>query len=202
MDLRRHVGVLSRFRDILIVGLVVAVCLTFIAAVRVSTKHGFSTAAFSWRQQETWQATETMHLTQCGLVLPRTNSPNPTAPSCDVPASNVLVYQQLANSDPVRRVILSHGPIDGRYDFFPVTDPLTHQSILPFVSVEGFSSSPAKALLLTKIASQSFREYLLANQPTVAPGNASSRRSPRRRRRSRSPRAASAPSRSSSSWRS
>lgn len=167
MDLRRHVGVLSRFRDILIVGLVVAICLTFIAAVRVSTKHGFSTAAFSWRQQETWQATETMHLTQCGLVLPTANSPDTTAPSCDVPESNVLVYQQLANSDPVRRVILSHGPIDGKFDFFPVTDPLTHQSILPFLSVDGFSSSPAKALLLTKTASQSFREYLLANQPTV-----------------------------------
>ncbi len=115
MDLRLHFRVLSRFRYLVIGGLILAVALAFFSYFRVDL-HGFK---INPRQDETWQSSEVFLLTQKNSSL---FTANPDASGSSGATSWLMTlpgfYAQIANSDVVGDVIRANHSLHGTYDAY------------------------------------------------------------------------------------
>jgi hypothetical protein len=168
MNLRLHFAVISRFRVLVLGGLVVGVGLAFLSLVRVSPTN----MKLTWRQSETWRSTETMLLTRAGTpfgAVPLGDSVPNVMNLSNVP----VFYSQLVNSEAVRAVVLKGGPLNGRYLAYPVVTSTNGVGVsLPFMSIDGYAATPAQAKRIARrvfVAFQYFlrRDQIAANAPAA-----------------------------------
>jgi hypothetical protein len=182
LDLRLYLRVIWRFRLVIVAGFILALMLSFLSYGRVGFKNG--KPSISYRQDESWQSTTVLALTQGGFPWGRTVIPyNPqvtpsgtvTPPKYADPArfsGLSSYYSRLANSDAVQGAIERRTRhIRGTVTALPVVDNTYAQ---PFIQFSGFGSNPKDAVILANAGAVAFRAYLLQKQ--VAAGIPESQR--------------------------
>jgi hypothetical protein len=140
MDLRLYLRVVSRFRYLVIAGLVLAVALAFLAMFRVGPN------GISYRSQKTFRASETLLITS--------NDPNadPNAGGAVAP-----LYAQFANSGIVRALIVEGEPVQGSYVAFPIVNG---SATLPILEIDATGPTGPGASMLATRASKALGAYL------------------------------------------
>jgi hypothetical protein len=173
MDLALYFRVLWRFRTLVVLGLLMAIVLTFFSFAKVNFKDGFRV---TYRQSETWRADANLLVTQRGFPWGRTVYPSSAkkvgeqevvvSPFADTGrfTSLALFYSTLANGDAVRALIRKGGPLRGTYAAQPVQDDTPQRSTTPFMSISGFSNTPERAKRLAARASVAFLNYIEQQQ--------------------------------------
>lgn len=179
MDLRLYGRVLSRFRVIVLTGFVLAVALTILTVARVSFSNG--RPSISYRQQEIWQSTATIFVTQGGYPLvrsvytkvvpvgPQTNGTSSYVPVQGDPnrfASWANLYANLATSDDVRRFMLRQGPVPGAVQASAALTPGLGTP-LPFVSLSGLATTPKAAVVTARRAADALLSYVKKQQDAL-----------------------------------
>lgn len=173
MDLRLYIGVVWRFRLVVVMGLVLALALAILSVVRV-TSHGFV-----YRQAELWSSTTRLGVTQNGFPWGRLFAQEPGADGTTTPVEGnkpgnipiadpnrfkdlAIFYAEIATSDPVRRLMLKSGPIRGKI----VATPVIVQSnyTLPLIDVLAISTSPRGAIELAERGSNALTTYIEMEQ--------------------------------------
>jgi hypothetical protein len=180
VNLRLYMRVLRRFWLIVALGLVLAFALAFASLAKVSFAHGSLSA--SYRQQEVWQSTTRLLVTQKGfpwgrLVVPTTTSQSaattgePSSPSLQFADPTRLeglavLYAQLINGNPIQQQIRS---VDARKNALvatAVTDPTTG-SLLPLIDVVGRGDSRREAVRVSQAGAALFRTYIADQQASA-----------------------------------
>ena len=156
MDLPLYFRVLSRFRYLVVFGLILAVGLTFLSLYRVNLN---GKPWVSYRQQETYQATSTFLLTRRGFPLGNTSVGSGSGAGF---SSLAVLYAQLVNSDVVRAIVLRQGPLRWKYTAAAVEDP--NLGALPVLAVTGLAPTPRRASRIATRVSRAFVTYLKAEQ--------------------------------------
>ena len=160
MDLRLHFRVLSRFRYLVIGGLILAVALAFFSYFRVDL-HGFK---INPRQDETWQSSEVFLLTQKNSSL---FTANPDASGSSGATSWLMTlpgfYAQIANSDVVGDVIRANHSLHGTYDAYQLFSSRDN-SALPFLRFDANSATRTGAVRLANAAAGTFLSYVQSKQ--------------------------------------
>lgn len=154
MDLRTHLGVIWRFRVIVVLGLVLAVGLAFLSVFRVSFANG---ASVSYRDKQTWLSSETLLLGQYVNPDPNNNFTGLTS-----------LYVSIANSATIRTRVLPGGrptKTSGDYSAYQVLDQNGQPQ--PIMTFSGTGNSPLLAASVARRASFQFRSYL-TSQSTSA----------------------------------
>jgi hypothetical protein len=172
VDLNLYFRVLWRFRLIVATGFLLATAIAFASVAKVGFAHG--SLSISHRQQETWQATTRLFVTQQGFPWGRTVTPVPPAST----SSNLqfadptrlaglaLVYAQLINGDLIQRQIQTSVPPGTVLSAAPVTDPATN-ALLPLVAVTSVAHTPAQAARVSRAAADLFRSYIAHQQASA-----------------------------------
>jgi hypothetical protein len=171
MDLRLFSRVIWRFRYLVMAGLLLGIGLTFFSVFRVTS------GGIHYRQEQTWQATETVLLTQHGFPWGRTVFPYSqstaagqqvyTTPFADPSrfSSLAVLYAALANSDAVHAQVKKGGPLGGIYLARVVVDrSLPSTATLPLVAIDGFATSEAGAISVARRATSAFTAYITRSQ--------------------------------------
>lgn len=178
MDLNLYFRVLWRFRLIVVTGCVLAIALAFASLAKVSFADG--SPSISHRQQETWQATTRLFVTQQGFPWGRTilpgDSSSPVLPSSTSSglqfadptrlAGLAVYYAQLINGDLIQREIRKSVPRDIVLSAAPVTDPATN-SALALVDVMSVGHTPAQAARVSRAGADLFRSYIAHQQASA-----------------------------------
>lgn len=186
MDVQVAGSVLWRFRFIVVLGLAVALIGGLVAYVRVGFDDGLR-PTFSYREDQVFGSEAILFVTQKGFPWGRSVIVPPgesTAPEGSTSRASTeqefadasrfgtlaMLYATLATSDPVRRIMLRDGPIDGEVKAAPIlaTETLDEslraqlrfESPLPLVRVSTRSYSPAAALSLARREVAAFLAYL------------------------------------------
>lgn len=167
MDLRLFLRVLWRFRLLILVGSCVALGLTFLSMVRVSPG---GSPTFAYRNSETWIATSRIFVTEPGfpwgrrLIAPLDSGP-PSKNESDPGRFTGLavLYSNLANTDPVRRILLKGGPFKSKITASPVPgnsdgDPL------PIIAITASGGSRREAIVNTKRATSALVTFIQQQQ--------------------------------------
>jgi hypothetical protein len=178
MDLQLYLRVFWRFRVLVLIGFVLAIQLTFLAVVRVGFEDGKPQLTF--REQQKWAAYSTLFVTQRGFpwgrsVINTDQVPQSQPKEADKVraqqfadpgrfSSLALLYSQLATSDPVRQIMLKHGPIDGEITAVPVLSQDAYAAALPLISMAGVCDKPACAITLGRRHMNAFRTFLEQQQ--------------------------------------
>jgi capsular polysaccharide biosynthesis protein len=186
VDLNLYFRVLWRFRLIVAVGFVLAITVAFASVAKVGAD-----GSISYRQQQTWQGTTRLFVTQRGFPWGRTVLPgDPTS----VPATSTSsgtqfadpnrlaalseYYAALINGDLIQRQIRKRvrdlGLLDAVVAVPPgsvlsataVTDPTTNAP-LALVDVTSVAHTPAQAALVSRAGANLFRSDI-AHQQTSA----------------------------------
>jgi hypothetical protein len=167
VDLRLYARVIARFKLLLLTGLLIGSCLAFLSVARVSSK------GLEYRQSEEWLSYGRLFVTQKGFPWGRLgveSSPTtltaPSSPQVADPGrltSIAIIYSNLADSDPVRRLMLSGGPLYGKVQAAPVLDPQNNQP-LPLISIAAFSDTPAHAVELAQRQTSALVRYVQRQQ--------------------------------------
>lgn len=125
-----------------------------------------------------WQAQTSIFVTQSGFPWGRAivNVPvNPQATSTTSSAygpptadpnrfiSLAILYSHLANGDPVKRIMLRQGTIDGKWEAAPVPSD-DGNGFIPFIDVTALAGSGPGASALSLRAANAFRAYLARQQ--------------------------------------
>jgi hypothetical protein len=168
VDLNLYFRVIWRFKWLVLVGLLLACALTFFAVARVN----FSNRSVSYRQGQTYQAEERLYLNTHGGVPFRTTTakvdpktgniyypPNLVPPTSLGPTA--ILYAQLANSDLLKDVARR---LPGKYLASPVATNGNPPVNLPFLAIDGFASTPEKAIRTANGISEAFISYVANNQ--------------------------------------
>jgi hypothetical protein len=167
VDLALFFRVLWRFRVVVLLGLSLALALSFMAYVRVDFGNGYK---MTYRENEQWESLSTLFVTDPDFTLGSVTDGGPTdADGAAAAAQRMLaltsLYMQLATSDPVLRLMARRGPIDGVVQTFPITstgdgrgDPL------PMMTFSATSFTPQRALALAHRHINAFLEYLRRDQ--------------------------------------
>lgn len=174
MSLARFLQVIRRFKILVALGLLLAVGLASLSALR--TSFDGVVPNLTHRGEETWQSTATLFVTQEGFpwgrsVLDEAVPVGPEAEAGYVPRYSpadrfqtlAQLYAELAKSDAVRTIVLSEGPIKGEYEVAPMSSR-DGSSYLPIVSVAGFGATPEEAESLARRVSDAFVVYLRDRQ--------------------------------------
>jgi hypothetical protein len=180
MDMGLYLRVLWRFRLVVAIGFILAISLTVASLVRVGFAHG--SVSLSYRQQQTWQSTTRLLVTQEGFpwgrsVFPAT-SPT-TVPSTGNSASSgiefadptrftglAVLYTQLINGDLIQREIRKVARSGDELGATAVTDPST-SSALPMVDVVSLARTPGEASRVSRAAADLFRSYIADQQASA-----------------------------------
>jgi capsular polysaccharide biosynthesis protein len=153
MDLALYGRVLWRFKILVAAGLAFAVALAFLSYVKVSIS---GKPHIAYRQVQTWQSQETLLITSRQLPWVRTS--NQQAGGLSYLSA---FYAQLANSDQVLERVRRGGPLHGTI----TTQPGYSNSLrtpLPFVTIAGNATSPARAVSLAERGAAAFRAYIVS----------------------------------------
>jgi hypothetical protein len=165
--------VIWRFRLIVAAGFVLALALGFLSYASVSFKHGKPT--LTYRQFETWKATNTIFMTQGGFPWGRTVLPYVpnSGPSGGYAVTNyadmgrlaslAVYYAELANSDPVQALLRRRVHVPGAILAAPIVDPIYHYPE-PFVTISGLGHNPKDAITLANAGATSLLTYIKHQQ--------------------------------------
>ena len=175
MDLRLYFRVLWRFRLLALCGLLLAVSLSFLSYIKVTSDGG--SPALTYRDSEQWASYTKLFVTQKGFPWGYSVTPgeeiDPTAPPSGVNlrfadqsrfTNLAILYAQLATSDPVRKIVRESGPVRGTVIAAPVLALNNPGNPLPIISLAGISTSPAQARALTVRVTSAIQEYLRRQQ--------------------------------------
>jgi hypothetical protein len=174
VNLRVFGRVLSRFRYLVIAGVVAAIAVAMVSAFRIGLE-GYSPRV-EYRAEEKWQSVGTLFVTQPGFPWGRSllDEVVPVGPDGEagfVPKyadggrfqGLALLYAELAQGDAVRAIVEGDGPIEGEYGAAPVRGPDGATS-LPLIEIGAFAASPEQAEALAQRATDAFLTYLRQTQ--------------------------------------
>jgi hypothetical protein len=175
VDLSVFLRVLWRFRLLVFLGLVLAFSLAIVSMMRIEM-NGLR-PEFTYREAEVWQSEATLFVTQAGFPWGRAIQdevvpldPEPTSggyvPRFADPSrfiSLAILYAHLANSDAVRRIIRSDGPLNGTFKASPIPSP-DGNGYLPFINITAQGDTPHAAAVLADRASSGFQHFLEQQQ--------------------------------------
>lgn len=175
MNLQLYFRVLWRHKLLVGTGMLAAVALAFLSYAKVDFAHGFKV---TYRSQEIYQADSVMLISEPGFPWGRAtptvgpgdnNKPDPAGAVASQTrlTSIAVLYAQLANSDPVRAILLRSGPPVKRKDVNAAPVVQAYSSVgplLPLVSVTGRAPSRALARSYAQRETAAFLKYLTDKQ--------------------------------------
>jgi hypothetical protein len=173
MDFRLYAKVLSRFRLIVGAGFLLALVLATFSVVTVSS------AGLTYRQTQLWSSTTRLGVTQNGFPWGRLFAQEPSASGTLTPIEQAnrlgipiadpnrfkdlaILYAELATSDPVHRLMLRDGPVDGRIIANPVV--VQDNVVLPLIDLTAISTSSTEAIALAERGAAALDRYLRRQQ--------------------------------------
>lgn len=162
MDTRLHFRVLWRFRALVGAGLILGLLLAFVSFVRVNP---LGQPVFKYRKAQSYVSYATLFVTQQGFPWGQLNAPSSANPERFT--SLAIVYSQLATTDPVKRLLLATGPVNGTVQVAPVLDQFS-QAPLPLVSIAAYASSPSGAIALARRQTSALLKYIHVQQEQSA----------------------------------
>lgn len=160
MNLRLYFRVIRRFKFIVAVGFVLAVALAFASLAKVSFAGGSPSVLY--RQQETWQSTTRLFVTEEGFPWGRSVTPASSATDSGRLQGLAVLYAQLINGNPIQSEIYKLVPRKDALSGASVTDPVT-STLLPMVDVVGTGHSASEATRVSQTGAKLFQTYI-ANQ--------------------------------------
>lgn len=182
MDLPLYLRVLWRFRLLVALGTAIALLL----ALMVTVKFSASSPHFSYRQNQTYSSEARVFVTQQGFPWGYAAPPTvPTTPATDAATaataakllgtkqfadptrfpSLAVLYAYLAMGDPVKKIMLRHGPVKGKIIASPVISTQSgYGTTLPLVAISGTGTTKRAAVALTIRATNAFRRFLAEQQ--------------------------------------
>ncbi|SRR6266511_711944 len=174
MDFRLYGKVLWRFRVIVAAGFLLALLLATFSVVTVSS------AGLTYRQTQLWSSTTRLGVTQNGFPWGRLFAQEPSAAAgsltpveqanrLGIPIADpnrfkdlAILYAELATSDPVHRLMLRDGPIDGKIIANPVV--VQDNVVLPLIDLTAISTSSSEAIALAQRGAAALDTYLRKQQ--------------------------------------
>lgn len=170
MDLRLYGRVLWRFRYLVLAGWMLGTLLAFVSVVRIGGD------GLSYRQDELFTAEADIFVNQQGFpwgrsFVPDINADDPAqvaklagqAGDPDRLAALAEIYEQLAQGDQVRDIMLRGGPIEGTLLAQQFTADRGRRG-LPLLRLSAEAESPELAIALVTRQTAAFRQYLRAEQ--------------------------------------
>ncbi len=170
MDFRLYADVVSRHRKLVSYGLVLAFALALLTMFRVGLD------GVGYRQSEEWSSTSRLGVTQQGFPWGRlfaqddsSLTPAEQAKRLGIPIADpnrfkdlAFLYAELATSDPVRRLMLRSGPIEGQV----VSEPVIAENgiTLPLIDLTALAESPDAAVALARRAASALDMYVAQQQ--------------------------------------
>jgi hypothetical protein len=168
VDLRLYLRVLWRFRILVGAGAVLATALALLSVVRVDPG---GSPAVKYRESEQWASFAMLFVTQQGFPWGRLTAAAAAAPGNKVAFesearfSNLAVlYAYLASSDPVRKLMLRDGPVEGDLAAEPVMTSGTFASPMPLIRLIAIAKTPELSRTLVIRATDAFRQFLETEQ--------------------------------------
>jgi capsular polysaccharide biosynthesis protein len=137
MEVALYLRVLWRFKLIVIMGLVLAIGLSFLSLYKVG-----GNPMLQARKKPQYVSYSTLFVTQPGFPWGSLHPPASADPTRFT--SLAILYSQLATTDSVQRILRKSGPMTGKVEVAPLLDP-SNQEALPLISIAGFADSPAGA---------------------------------------------------------
>lgn len=151
-----HMDVIWRRRAVVGTGLVLAFLLAFFSLFRVSFDDGLTV---SYRQGQTWQATETVLVDQPGGLYV-TAQPGPSANPAWL-ASLTSLYAQIANSATIRSRVFPGGIATKRTGDYRVSQVIDQSNApLAVLTFDGTAATPDQSVGNAHRASFEFRSYI------------------------------------------
>ena len=177
MDVQLYFRVLWRFRLLVVIGLILASSLAMLSVYRLDLSNP---TKLEHRQDEAWVSYSTLFVTQQGFPWGRTIVIEGARGSVENEAGRLrvkladpgrfstlaILYSHLADSDPVRSIMLKNGPIDGEIEAAPVLAS-DGDDALPLISIAAIAPTPANALSLVERATSALRIFLERQQSTT-----------------------------------
>jgi hypothetical protein len=160
MDLRLHLRVISRFRWLVIGGLLLAVVLTFFSYFKLELGNGVHVG---YREDETFQSSETISLVSPTAIVGNNSNGIDTGYLTDLAG----IYAKLINSDIIRTPVKHRVGPHINYSASLVVDSTAGS--LPFLEIDGLATSGAKAVRITSAVSAAFLAYIRQNQQSLKP---------------------------------
>jgi hypothetical protein len=170
VDFRLYADVLARHRRLVLYGLGLAFVLALLSMVRIGLD------GVGYRQSEEWASTSRLGVTQQGFPWGRlfaqdamSLTPAEQAKRLGIPIADpnrfkdlAFLYAELAASDPVRRLMLRSGPIDGEVVARPV---IAENGItLPLIDVTATAKSHDEAAALAQRGAGALARYVEQQQ--------------------------------------
>ena len=158
MDMKLLGRALWRFKWVTTVGLVLTVVLTFITTFK------FGTGGLSYRQSEKWASYSQVFVTEQGFPWGALNAP--AASESGRLTSLALIYANLADSDPVKRLMAKTGPpiVGGQIQAAALTTSPGSTDALPIISIAGIAGSKQASLELTGRVTDALVAYIRSQQ--------------------------------------
>lgn len=162
MDLSLYFRVFWRFRFLVALGLVLAICLSLLSLVRVDFS---GSPSLKYREQEQWMSTGTLLVQPPGFTWGKVAAADLSV--VNAYGSLALLYAKLATSDSVKRIVLRNGPIkpatvDATYVSQAPGDPTG--APLPLIAISATAPTPQKAMSAVSRQTEAFVDYLSDKQ--------------------------------------
>jgi hypothetical protein len=155
MDVRLILRVLTRFKVLVLAGLVLALGLALLSYVRVDIGDGFRV---EYRSKEQWSSSTRLLVTTPGFRLGSLDS-STTDVEARLP-SLATVYSSFVTSDAVRRIMLEKGRIKGAVDAVALPAGGNSSAVLPIVNITAVSFTPRSTLELGNRAAAALQQYI------------------------------------------
>jgi len=165
MDLRQLAAAFRAHKVATALGLGVAVCLAFLAYVRVQP---FGSDVLQYRQPIVWGSKITLQLTQEGFPEGRVQD---VGSRREALIGLTPLYARLATTDPVKRRMRQLGPVYGGVKVEPLVDQ--NRSSLPLIKITGYALTKSSAMDRAQHQAQAFIDYVTSQQRAngVSPRN-------------------------------
>jgi hypothetical protein len=162
MSLPLYWAVLRRRRKFVAFGVLLAVLLSLLSYVRPAAD---PVPTLVYRQQETWESSASILLTQPGFPQGRSTFPN-RGPFADPNrfVSLASIYASLATTDDVKAEIKKKGPVPGFFFALPAVDRVANNTPLPIITTFGHASSAAGAVETVRRGTDALIEYIRVRQ--------------------------------------
>ena len=164
MDLRLYGQVLWRYRILIAIGGLIACAAAFLSFARVEG------SGVAYRDAEVYGASQDLYVTEQGFQEGRRGAVTLDETLAGVQAADparlaelTTIYVQLVDSDPVRRLMLEDGPIEGTVFAEQFTTDGGRNG-LPFLRITGYGDSPNTAIAFTERQSAAFQTYVRQEQ--------------------------------------
>lgn len=176
MDLQLYARVLWRFKFIVLLGLLLALALSLLSTVRITSD------GIKYRDQELWSSSMRLLVTQSGFPEGRLYAQEAPQPGED-PATTpplasrsgipvvdpgrfnalAILYAELATSDPVRLLMRRDGPVRGQIIATALRDDRSG-TLLPMIDFAAISTSPQGAMMLALRGADALNTFLARQQ--------------------------------------